>query len=230
MSDKHIYEIHAEFTVLDLARNAIGLMGRLLARAAPLAIAVAYVASIAAPAHAQNLIQDPYFARGLPQPGSSDLAGNTYYPNAATPSTFDGLTGITLNGPGYGYFYVNPLGGYDANGVNYVLTFLAAAKNPAVSSPIYAQFGYTTDPSSAAILNLVATGSGLTLYTLTGTSSALNSNTGYFYIQAYGGGDVFVTGLDFEPAPAPVTGGGVLSFGIVLAGLAAHRFRRRRPA
>ena len=29
-------------------------------------------------------------------------------------------------------------------------------------------------------------------------------------------------------APAPVTGGGVLSFGVVLAGLAAHRFRRRR--
>jgi hypothetical protein len=207
-----------------------GFSGQLFSRFTSLAIVFAAAALIAAPAHAQNLVKDPYFTNGIPPYASTDSAGNTYYPNAATPSTFGGLTGITLSGPSYGYFYVNPLGGYDANGVNYVFTFLAAALNPDVSSPIYAQFAYTTGPSSVAILGPVATGSTLKQYTLTGTSSAIYGNTGYFYVQAYGGGDVFVTGLDFQAAPAPVTGGGVLSFGIVLAGLAAHRYARRKPA
>jgi len=206
-----------------------GLSGQLFSRLAPVAIVVAAALSMPS-AHAQNLIQDPYFARGLPESGTTDSAGNTYYSSSATPSTFAGLTGITLSGANYGYFYVSPLGGYDTNGVNYVFTFLAAALNPDVSSPVYAQFAYTTDPEGAAMLNPTATGSGLTQYTLTGTSSGIYGNTGYFYVQAYGGGDVFVTGLDFEAAPAPITGSGTLSFGVVLAALAAHRLRRRKPA
>jgi hypothetical protein len=214
---------------MDVGRYALGAMARLLVRTAPLAIAITSMALLASPSHAQNLIKDPYFANGVPSYASTDSAGNTYYPNGATPSTFDGLTGVTLSGSSYGYFYVNPLAGYDTNGVNYVFTFLAAAMNPAVSSPVYAQFAYTTDPSSAAS-SLFQPGSDLTRYTVTGTSTGTNGNTGYFYVQAYGGGDVFVTGLDFQAAPAPVTGGGVLSFGIVLAGVAAHRLRRRKLA
>jgi hypothetical protein len=216
--------------VIDVGRYAISSMARLLARTAPLAIAITSLALLASASHAQNLIKDPYFTNGVPSYASTDSAGNTYYPYLATPSTFDGLTGVTLSGSSYGYFYVNPLGGYDTNSVNYVFTFFAAAVNPDLSSPVYAQFAYTTDPSSTSSLYVPSLGSGLTQYTLTGTSINLNGNTGYFYVQAYGGGDVFVTGLDLEAAPAPVTGGGVLSFGIVLAGVAAHRLRRRKLA
>ena len=180
---------------------------------------------------AQNLIQDPFFTNPLPASGSTDSAGNTYYTYLATPTTFDGVTGIDLAGSQYGYFEIYPVAGYDPNGVNYVFTFLAAAVNPAVPTTLYALFAYTTGAScggcGASYITETLTSSGLTQYTLTGTSSNIYGNTGYLYVQAYGGGDVFVTGLDFQPAPAPVAGGGILSFCVVLAGLALHRMRRR---
>jgi hypothetical protein len=198
--------------VIEVGRYASGAMARLLARTAPLAIAITSMALLASPSHAQNLIKDPNFAGGVPPNQSTDSAGNTYYTSAATSSTFDGFTGATLSGSQYGYIEVYPLAGYDTSGVNYVFTFLAGALNPDLPTTVYAQFGYTAGSSTAAF-----------------ASQSLTSS-GYFYIQAQGGGDVFVTGLDFEAAPAPVTGGGVLSFGIVLAGIAAHRLRRRKLA
>jgi hypothetical protein len=216
--------------VINVGRYAVGLVACLLARTAPLAIAITAMALFAAPAHAQNLIKDPYFTNGVPQSGSTDSVGNGYYTSGATSSTFGGFTGATLTGSQYGYIEVYPLAGYDSSGVNYVFAFLAAALNPDIPTTVFAQFGYTTGPSSAAFTRQSLTGSGLTQFSLAGTSTNTNGNLGYLYVQAYGGGDVFVTGLDFQAAPAPVTGGGVLSFGIVLAGLAAHRYARRKAA
>jgi hypothetical protein len=216
--------------VIEVGRYASGAMARLLARTAPLAIAITSMALLASPSHAQNLIKDPNFAGGVPPNQSTDSAGNTYYTSAATSSTFDGFTGATLSGSQYGYIEVYPLAGYDTSGVNYVFTFLAGALNPDLPTTVYAQFGYTAGSSTAAFASQSLTSSGLTQFSLTGTSTKAYGDLGYFYIQAQGGGDVFVTGLDFEAAPAPVTGGGVLSFGIVLAGIAAHRLRRRKLA
>ena len=51
-------------------------------------------------------------------------------------------------GPGaIGYFEIAPLAGYNTNGVNYVLTFLAAAVNPQTSTEVFSSFGPTTPTS-----------------------------------------------------------------------------------
>ena len=196
------------------------------------AVLIAIVALVAAmqPARAQNLVPDPYFVNALPSYGQTDGSGNTYYVSNATETTFDGTTGVLLTGSSYGYFEIAPLAGYNTNGVNYVLTFLAAAVNPQTSTEVFSSFGPTTPTSGCGgngCTNLLepVTSSGLTQFTSTGTSA---SGEGYFYVQAYGGGDVFVTGLNFEPAPAPLPGAGAISILTAFAGLAFHRLRRRK--
>jgi hypothetical protein len=141
------------------------------------------------------------------------------------------VTGIDLNGSS-GYFQIFPLSGYDTNGVNYSFTLLAATLDPNQATYLSVQFGYTTGNSQCgdcirASIDPMLTSAGLTQYTVTGTSSAANGSAGFISIEADGGAGAFVTGLDFEAAPSPIPGGGILSFGVVLAGLAAYRLRSR---
>jgi hypothetical protein len=187
-------------------------------------VAVSVMFAAAQPARAQNLVQDPNFSAGL-----------TYYQNpygfssGATATTNNGMTGVTLTGgSAYGYVEQYPIVGY-TSGVTYIFTFLAAAIKPDQPATIYAGF----DPScstdgcnSDASLAQTTSSTTLTQFTVTGT--ATNSSGSYFYIEADGGGDAFVTGLNFEAAPAPVPGAGIMSFVFLLAGLATRRISLRR--
>jgi hypothetical protein len=206
-------------------------LSRDLTSSMALVIAAAALFAVGEPAKAQNLVSDPYFANGVPENGYTDSSGNTYYASGATAGTFDGVTGLFLSGSEYGYFEIAPLAAYNSNGVNYALTFLAAAVNPDTYSPVYAQFGSTTDNGSCgggcAALTQSLNSTALTQLSLTGTSA---TGGGYLYVQGYGGGDVFVTDLNFEPAPAPLPGAGLLSLGALVAGLAFHRLRRPTAA
>ncbi len=195
---------------------------------------------LAQPAQAQNLVPDPYFTNGLPDNGSTDQAGNGFVymgTTATTPMTFDGKTGIVLSGAQAGFFEIS-LAGYDNNSVNYVFTFLAAAVDPQTQTGVNAQFGTTVptvgcDGGPCANVVQQLTSSGLTQFTLTGTSAFSSDGTigGYLFLGAAGSGDVFITGLDFEPAPAPLPGGGLLSFCAAIAsGLGVRRLRRRKTA
>jgi len=225
-----------EVPVAETARSIPDFMRRLRSGRPGLALAVALgaVIGLSQPARAQNLILDPYFTNGVPTNGSSDAAGNTYDVSGATAATFDGVTGVELAGGANSYFQIDPIGGFNPNGVNYVFSFLAAAVNPGISTSLNGSFAPVSQGSctgcSNTIISETLTSSGLTKYTVTGTSTAADGVSNYLYVQSSGAGDVFVTGLDFQAAPAPVPGGGILSFCAVMAGLAIHRTRRRRAA
>ncbi len=188
-------------------------------------------------ARAQNLILDPYFTNGVPANQSTDAAGNTYYTYGATAGTFDGVTGVDLSGAQDGYFEIDPIAGYNTNGVNYTFSFLAAAVNSDVYTQVTAVFAPVSQGEGGCeecvntVITETLTSTGLMQYTVTGTSSNnYGDGYGYLYVQATGTGDVFVTDLDFEQqaAPAPVPGGGILSVVAAMAALALHRMRRRR--
>ncbi len=139
------------------------------------------------------------------------------------------MTGLDLSASGNGYFEIFPIAGFNPNGVTYVFSFLAAAFSPDAQTQIYGEFGFTIDSPNYHATETVV-GSGLTQYTLTGTSSNAGNGAGYLYLSASGApSDVFVTDLDLQAAPAPVSGSGIVSFAIVLAGLAARRFCRGVP-
>jgi hypothetical protein len=210
-------------------------MRRLRPGGAGLALALVLGALAGPTARAQNLVVDPYFTNGVPANGYTDSLGNTYYTANATAATFDGVTGVDLAGGANSYFEIYPIAGFNPNSVNYVFTFLAAAVNPDVYTSLNASLAPVSTVSCGGCVNTTIsetlTSSGLTQYTLTGTSTpAYGDNYSYLYVQSSGTGDVFVTGLDFEPAPSPVAGGGILSFCAATTALALHRLRRRRAA
>ena len=184
-------------------------------------VAFSLMLSAAQPAQAQNLVQDPDFSAGL-----------TYYQSpygfssgGVTATTYDGMTGVQLSGSAYAYVEQYPIVGY-TSGVTYAFTFLVAAINPDQPTTIYAGFSPTcSGECQGASLQQTTSSSTLTQFSLNGTAS--NSSGSYFYIEA-GGGDAFVTGLDLEPAPAPIPGAGIMSFTILLAGLAFRRMRARQ--
>jgi hypothetical protein len=197
------------------------------------ATAIVCTAVLIPPLHsvrAQNLISDPYFTNGVPADGPAPDGTVTSY--GATAATLNGMTGINLNGSS-GYFQIFPLSGYDTNGVNYVFTLLAASLDTNQTTYLSVQFGYTTGNSNCgdcirSSIDPILTSAGLTQYTLTGTSSASNGSAGFISIEADGGAGAFVTGLDFEAAPAPVPGAGILSICVLFAGLAFRRRSARR--
>jgi hypothetical protein len=194
--------------------------------------AIVGVATLIAPMHtarAQNLISDPYFTNGVPPDGAAPDGTVTSY--GATAATLDGFTGIDLSGSS-GYFQIFPLSGYDTNSVNYTFTLLAASLDTSQTTYLSVQFGYTAGSSECgdcirSSIDPMLTSAGLTQYTVSGTSSASNGSSGFISIEADSGAGAFVTGLDFEAAPSPVPGGGILSFGVMFAGLATYRIRSR---
>jgi hypothetical protein len=218
--------------VAETARSIPGFMRRLRSGGLALAVALGAVIGSPQPARAQNLILDPYFTNGVPTNGFTDTAGNTYQVSGATAATFNGVTGVELTGGANSYFQIDPIGGFNPNGVNYTFSFFAAAVNPGVATSLNGSFAPVSQGACSDCSNIVIsetlTSSGLTKYTVTGTSTTAFGSFDYLYVQSSGTGDVFVTGLDFQVAPAPVPGGGILSFCAVVAALAIHRMRRRR--
>ena len=184
---------------------------------APLAMlgALAVMFTAAQPAQAQNLVQDPNFSAGL-----------TYYQSPygdsfdATPTIYDGMTGVELSGSATGYVHQTPVVGY-TSGVTYLFTLLAAAIDSNQPSTIYFGFG----PTCACQNSTFDQNTALTQFSVSGTADS--SSGSYLYIEA-SGGDAFVTGLDFEAAPAPIPGAGILSFAVLLAGLAMRGMSTRR--
>ena len=193
---------------------------------------------LAPQARAQNLISDPYFAIGVPQTGFIDRAGNYFYTEGATSATFDGVTGAVLSGSSTdnsgnpvqgGSIEISPLAGFDTSGINYTFTFFAAALNPDIATTVYGIFGPVAGGLPVSFASLSLTSTTLTKFTITGTStdSRQNGIGPFLEIQAQNPGTVFVTGLQFESAPAPNMGGGIFSFAMLMAGLAGRTIRQR---
>jgi hypothetical protein len=171
----------------------------------------------------QNLVQDPNFGNGL----------DDYSPNYnATPTTMNGMTGVDLFDPNGGAAYVEqyPLSSAYSAGTTYIFTFLAAALNSAAPTELIASFGPNcVGDCENTSLDQTISNTGLTQYTFSATAQDSGS-VSYLYVETDGGAGAFVTGLDLEPAPAPIPGGGLMSFGALAAGLTVYGVRRKQSA
>ena len=197
---------------------------RLWRATAGLAIVI-LVAGFAGPrqALAQNLVQDPNFFNGLtdyqftnqvsavdvpfgptPPEGSSTNAGVLYGPGASTNGDIGTLSQAIATVPNTVYM------------VTFSVNF-----DPGVSDTLLASFG-------AGTFSLTPTSEPNSLATYTFTGRATGATTELTFTAEDGA--YLVTELDVESGPAPVTGGGILSFGCVLAGLAIRHMRRRGEA
>ena len=177
--------------------------------AAPLAVAmmIAFGLSLqAGPARAQNLVQNPNFADGL--------TGYSGY--GVTTTTYNGQTAAYIVGFAN---YVETFATPTVPGQEYIFTFLAAAQDPQVATSLVGVFGTQGQPEIFETL----TSTGFNQFTLTGTANSTNTLA---LVQSLGDGGFYVTSFDVEPAPAPVTGGGIASLCVGLVGLGVHRARR----
>jgi hypothetical protein len=200
---------------------------RLWLATAGLAIVILF-AGFAGPrqALAQNLVQDPNFFNGLTDYQFTGQVTAAYVPFGPTPP--GGQTATSTNA---GVLY-GP--GASANGdmatlsqtiatvpnTVYLVTF-SVNFDPGTPDTLLASFGTGTFS-----LTPTAEPNSLATYTFTGKATGTTTNLEFTAEN----GAYLVTELDVESGPAPVTGGGILSFGCVLAGLAIRHMRRRGVA
>ncbi len=206
----------------EIVSISLGFLCRPLTR---LAAVGAFAALLAQPqsAAAQNLVLDPNFGKGL------DDYSTSYN---ATPTTMNGMTGVDLFDPNGGSAYVEqyPLSSAYSAGTTYIFTFLAAALNSDAPTELIASFGPNcVGDCENTDFDQTTSNTGLTQYSFSATAQDSGS-VSYLYVETDGGAGAFVTGLDLEAAPAPIPGGGLLSFGVLLAGLAVHGVRRKQSA
>jgi hypothetical protein len=196
-------------------------VGRLWRAAVGFVIVIVF-AAFAGPrqALAQNLVQDPNFFNGLtdyqftgqvtaadvsfgptPPEGSSTNAGVLYGPGASANGDIGTLSQAIATVPNTVYM------------VTFSVNF-----DPGTPDTLLASFGTGTFS-----LTPTAEPNSLAIYTFTGRATGTTTNLEFTAED----GAYLVTELDVESGPAPVTGGGILSFGAVLAGLAIRHMRRR---
>ena len=182
-------------------------------------------AFFAVPSHAQNLVQNPDFFNGL-----TDYTTTATSDQNVFATTFPG-------GP------TNPDGGTNA-----AEGMLSEAGAPAVISQsltttpgaIYlVTFAYAVEPGTTDALTVTfgnqtrtltsSTSDGNTPFDiLSFTATATSPNTPLTFTGTEGA--FAVSELDVEAAPAPVAGGGAVSFCLIAAGFAIRQFRRRASA
>jgi len=176
-------------------------------------------------AQAQNLVQNPNFFNGL-----TDYTTTADSDENVFASSFPG-------GP------TNPAeGGTNAAEGDVSDTTPAVISQSLTTMPntLYlVTFAYAVDPSSADSLTVtfgnqtktfttsISNGSTpFDVVSFTATSSSADSTLTFTGTE----GAFAVSELDVEAGPAPVAGGGALSFALIAAGFAGRQFRRRRPA
>jgi hypothetical protein len=177
---------------------------------------------------AQNLVQDPNFFNGLAdyQTTGEVVSLNVSF-GPTPPNGGDGTNTAVLYGPGVegpngvgdGPATVSQAIATVPNTV-YLVTF-SVNFDPDTTDALIASFGNGTFP-----LNPTVEPSGLATYSFTGRATGTSTELAF----ATDDGADLITELEVEAGPAPVTGGGVLSFGAILAGLAIRRMRRRGVA
>jgi hypothetical protein len=173
-------------------------------------------------AHAQNLVQNPDFFNGLSGYATS---GNVTAANfGGGPTTTPGGTNVGEgDGPTPGNAtadaIINQTLTTTAN-TTYLVTFSYAVQ-PGITDSMTASFGNTSQTFTSSKCD------GSTC--LDKASFSATSGKGTTTTLTFDGteGAFLVSELDVQAGPAPVTGGGILSFGVVIAGLAARHMRRR---
>jgi hypothetical protein len=179
-------------------------------------------------AFAQNLVQDPNFFDGLTDYQTVGNVTATDVPFGPTPPDGgEGTNTAVLYGPGVaGSNGTEDIPATVSQAITtvpntvYLVTF-SVNFDPDTTDALLASFGSGTFP-----LNPTTEPDGLTTYSFTGTATGTSTELTF----AANEGAYLITELDVEPGPAPVTGGGLLSFGAVLAGLAIRQMRRRGAA
>ncbi|HEX4507839.1 MAG TPA: hypothetical protein VH722_19085 [Alphaproteobacteria bacterium] len=173
------------------------------------------------PALAQNLVQDPNFFNGLADYQTVGDVQAFDLPYAPQPPG-----GYSDSNPNVAVLY-GPGGGGDVpamvtqsiatvpNAV-YLVTF-AINFDPGITDSLLASFG-----TGSFSLNPTVEPDGLATYSFTGKATATATDLTF----TADSGAMLVTELDVEAGPAPVTGGGILSFACLLAGLAFRQMRR----
>ncbi len=201
----------------EISGMASGFVHRLAPRLAVI-IALGAFSMPMSSASAQNLVEDPNFVDGLEY---------YQYNNNATPTTMaNGINGVDLGPNALVEQY--PLTSAYTAGTTYIFTFMAAALNASDPTTLIASFGPNCiGDCEDAVFQQTTSNTALTQYSFTATGQDPASES-YLYVETSGDGSAFVTGLDLEAAPAPIPGGGVLSLGALLAGLAFHAIRRRQ--
>lgn len=194
-------------------------------RVASIGLAISLL--IAAPPHAQaqNLVQDPNFFQGLQFYTTSGDVVSQNVP-FGPPSLNGGPNAAEMIGPG----------ALDTNtpatitqaisttpNTTYIVTF-AVSLDPNTTDSFIASFG----DGSKSLTQSPSNGSGFDIFTFRGTSSVEGTLTNLTFTTDTGA--TLISELDVEVAPAPVTGGGLLSAGAAIVGLAVQRRRRKAAA
>jgi hypothetical protein len=183
-----------------------------IAVCAALSVALCVIGLWSGRANAQNFVQDPNFNNGL-----------AHYVSSHATTTFGGKPVALISGL-FGMVEAYPL---TTNiGWTYYFTFYAASASSGVPAAFQAVFGPTALPGDnlgvGSLFISPVPGLSLTKYTVRGI--ALTS-TSYAYVESFSPGGLYVTG--FDVAPAPVTGGGALSIGALVALVAVRGARRK---
>ena len=197
--------------------------------------AFAAAAFIAVPhsARAQNLVANPNFTDGL---SGYQTSGNVGVYQFSDGSFAAGVLGPGERSPQLPGPFLSPSDfvGMLAQAITttpgafYTISFLT------VSDPHVEDIGSVTFGDASHFADdMPTTGNGnggtgptaadLNLFSF--VARATGSTTNLSFVADQGG--FLITGLDVEPGPAPVNGGGVASLALVLAGFAVNRVRRR---
>lgn len=185
-------------------------------------------------AHAQNLVSDPTFINGLRDYQTVGQVGTYQIPDGPNAAGVLGPAETSDLSPGLVFPTPSGVAGMISQSLMttpdtlYMITF-SMAHDTSVADSILASFGNSSLPLSFDATGLGNGNNGpngvdFQSYSFTGLSTGTSTLLSF---TANDGGFI-VTGLDAEPAPAPVAGAGIASFGAAFAALAAFRIRRRQ--
>jgi hypothetical protein len=175
-------------------------------------------------AHAQNLVQNPDFFNGLTgYQTSGDVTATNFLGGPSNTENPEGTNSAEGVGPGAGdtsspAVLMQAL--TTTPNTMYMVTFSYAVE-PGVTDSLTVTFGSTSETFTTS------TSDGSTPFDVISFMARSNSQGATDLTFTGNEGAFAVSDLDVESGPAPVTGGGVLSFGIVLSGLAFRHMRRR---
>jgi hypothetical protein len=174
-------------------------------------------------AQAQNLVQNPDFFDGLT--GYATTADSDQ--NVIARNFLGGPTSPTEDGNNSAEGFLSETGAPSmisqslttTPGTIYLVTF-AYAVEPGLTDSFTATFGNQTRTFTSSVSD------GDTPFDIASfTARSTSAKTALTFTGTEGA--FAVSDLDVEAGPAPVTGGGVLSFCLIAAGLAVRHFRRR---
>ena len=166
------------------------------------ALAILLGVAVAAPARAQNLVTDPNFIKGF-------NAYTNVCCNVTTMLVGDSRVAVLPGGSTFSQVIAT------SSVTSYLVSFVASFTGPGTYTASFGNTVFHEDPTLPGTFSFVAPG--------LDTSSTLTfSTTGDSSTE-------YLSNLDVEaqPAPLPAPGAGILSFGMLLAGLAARRLRSR---